>query len=108
MRDLLLLLPMAACHAPAVLAPEGAVNEVSTWSIYDGDMLILSVRNEPGAITSTAPPPPGMQPLMHPFLSAAAQEAGHESQLKDLLDVSTSTDDFLARLKAAGFRVERE
>lgn len=81
------------------------MNEVNAWSIYDGEMLILSVRDEPGAITSTAPLPRGMQPVRHPFLSAAAREAGHESQLKQILDASTDTADFLARLKAAGLRV---
>lgn len=81
------------------------MNAVAAWSIYDGETLILTVRDEPGAITSTAPPPRGMQPVVHPFLSAAAREAGHESQLKQILDASASTADFLARLKAAGFRV---
>lgn len=81
------------------------MNEVSAWSIYDGEILILTVRDEPGVITSTAPLPRGVQPLRHPFLSAAAREAGHESQLKQILDAATDTEDFLARLKAAGFRV---
>jgi len=90
-----------ACHRP----PEAPVPVVPAWSVYDGSVLILTIVGEPGPITSTAAPPPGGRPVLNPFLSAAAQDADHEDQLGRLLQASTSLDDFLARLRAAGFRV---
>lgn len=106
------LLLLAACH-PAGLAPtespvsDAPVPVVPVWEIYDGSDCVLTVRGEPGAITSTAPPPPGGAVTTHPFLSAAAHDAGYEAQLRGILDASVSVEDFLARLQAAGFRVER-
>jgi hypothetical protein len=103
MRDpLAAFLLLAACHPTGVV-----VTEVPMWEIYDGDDCILTVRGEPGPITSTAPPPPDGRVTTHPFLSAAAHDAGYEAQLKGILDASSSVSDFLARLRAAGFRVER-
>ena len=96
---------LLACHLASAPYNEAPLTPVPAWSIYDGSVLVLTVRGEPGAITSTAPPPRGMQPVLHPFLSAAAREAGHESQLKEILDASVSTEDFLDTLRAAGFRV---
>jgi hypothetical protein len=114
MRELFAVLVLG-CR-PAAVVPSPAIPEeppvspapatVPTWSVYDGDTLILTIRGEPGPITSTAMLPPGVRPVTHPFLSAAAREAGHESQLRGILDASSSLDDFLARLRAAGFRVE--
>lgn len=75
------------------------------WSVFDGAELILTLTDEPGPIRSTARLPPGVRPVLHPFLSASAREAGHEHQLKALLDASTSVDDYLSRLVAAGFGV---
>lgn len=77
------------------------------WSIYDGADLILTLTDEPGPITSTARLPPGSAPVTHPFLSAAARDAGYENQLKVLLDQSSSVGDYLTRLQGAGFRVEQ-
>jgi hypothetical protein len=114
MRELLVVVALG-CQPAAVVPPPAIPEElpvtpapatVPTWSVYDGEMLILTFRGEPGPITSTAMLPPGVRPVTHPFLSAAAREAGHESQLRELLDASTSVEDFLARLRAAGFRVE--
>ncbi len=93
-----------ACHRP----PEAPLPDVPSWSVYDGSVLILTVVGEPGPITSTAPPPPDGRLVTHPFLSAAARDAAHEDQLGRLLRASTSMEDFLARLKAAGFRVVAE
>lgn len=77
------------------------------WSIFDGADLVLTLTDEPGPITSTAPPPPGGRVVTHPFLSAAARDAGYENQLKALLDQSASVADYLARLQGAGFRVQQ-
>lgn len=105
MHDLLApYLLLAACHAPP--SPGAVVSEVPAYSVFDGADLILEIRGEPGPITSTAPPPPGGAVVTHPFLSAAARDAGYEAQLKGILDRSTSLDDFVARLRAEGYRVE--
>lgn len=84
------------------------MSPVARYSVYAGSELVLTLRAEPGPITSTAPPPPGGIPVTHPFLSAAARDASYEDQLGTILGASTSVDDFLARLTAAGFRVEAE
>lgn len=81
------------------------MTSVPEWSVYDGSTLILTIVGEPGPITSTAPPPPGFVPVQNPFLSAAARDADHEDQLGQLLGASSSLDDFLTRLRGAGFRV---
>lgn len=104
------LLLLVACHPAGHVvteAPVAPVTEVPVWEVYDGVDRILTVRGEPGPITSTAPPPPGGVVTTHPFLSAAALDAGYEAQLRTILDASGSVEDFLARLEAAGFRVER-
>ena len=106
------LLLLAACHPAGIAVSEppatGApVTVVGVWEVYDGTDCVLTVRGEPGPITSTAPPPPGGAVATHPFLSAAAHDAGYEAQLRAILDASVSVDDFLARLVAAGFRIER-
>ena len=79
---------------------------VRHWRVFDGDLPILDVSDEPGPLTSTAPPP--ATPVMHPFLTASALDAGHEDRLHTLLQASTSTDDFIAKLKAAGFVVKTD
>jgi hypothetical protein len=77
---------------------------VRHWRVYDGDLEILEVTDQPGPLTSTAPPPP--EPVMHPFLTASALDAGHEDQLRELLIAAKSTDEFITSLRRAGFRVE--
>lgn len=66
---------------------------------------VLDIVDEPGPLTSTALPPPGFDPPQHPFLSAAARDPEHEHELRDLLLAATSTDDFVDRLRRAGFEV---
>jgi hypothetical protein len=95
-----------ACHATA--PPEADVTAVPVWDVYRGPDRVLVVRGEPGPITSTAPPPADGRVATNPYLSAAALDASCEAELGGLLQQATSLDDFLARLRAAGFRVERE
>jgi hypothetical protein len=75
------------------------------WTVYDGSTLILEVSSVPGAIISTAAPPPGLKPVTHPFLSATARSAPHENRLRELLVASKDLGDFISRLRAAGFEV---
>jgi hypothetical protein len=78
------------------------------YRVYAGDRLALSITDEPGALVSSASPSarPG-EVQEHAFLTAAAHLAAIEGELRKLLDRSTSTADFLERLTAAGYRVER-
>lgn len=75
------------------------------WKVYDGELPILDVTDRPGPIISTAPPPPDGKPVMHPFLSATALDAGHEDRLRQILVASHDLDEFLRGLRAAGFKV---
>jgi hypothetical protein len=80
-----------------------------TWSVWDGDARILTIVGRPGPLISTAPPPPGPAAwVMHPFLSATAESALHEDRLRTLLEASTSIEDYLRRLRDAGFGVREE
>ncbi len=76
------------------------------WQVYDGDTLVLDVSSRPGAIRSTAHPPPGTPPVTSTFLSATARDASHENQLRDILVASHDLDGFLANLRAAGLTVK--
>lgn len=73
------------------------------WRVYDGDVEILEVLNQPGPLVSTASPAAFEH---HPFLSATALEASHEHHLRELLDASTSVDEYLHALTGAGYRVD--
>jgi hypothetical protein len=81
-----------------------------TVGVYSGDRRVLTIRDEPGALLSTAlpPPDPSWRPPQHPFLSGSAQDANSEHALAQLLAQATSFDDYLERLRDAGYRVEEE
>jgi hypothetical protein len=82
------------------------------WYVYDDAAKYLqgesvqAIRDTPGALTSTAPPPPGGKPVLHAFLSANAVSSNHEGKLRRLLDESTCLTDYLARIRKASLRVE--
>jgi hypothetical protein len=78
------------------------------YEVFSGDRLVLTVSDEPGVLVSAlAPPPPPDRPLpRHPFLSAVAHAPQLEGELRRLLDASSSTAEFLERLRNAGYRVE--
>ena len=80
--------------------------QTHAWKVYDRDELILDVSDKPGPIMSTAALPPGVSPKKHPFLSATAHSASHESKLRDLLEASKSVPDFLKHLADAGYSVK--
>jgi hypothetical protein len=93
--------------------------EVRHFAIYAGDRLALVVRDNPGTLRSTAGPapaagdpgPPGSPrtyrppPGAHPFIDAQAHDPAAECRLRELLDASSSFDDYLARLLDAGFDI---
>lgn len=79
------------------------------YTVYaDDDEKVLEVSDQPGPLVSVSapPPPPGQPPVTHPFLSASAYDPFREGAIRQILLQSTSFDDFLTRLKDAGYRVE--
>lgn len=75
------------------------------WTVYAGDLAVLSIRDQPGVLASTAPLDGG-EPVQHPFLSATALDAGHEDHLRQVLDGATDLDGFLRALALAGYTVQ--
>ena len=76
-----------------------------------GERLVLTARDTPGTLRSTAAPPPPppvgepWRPPSHPFIDAQAHDAASESRLRELLDESESFDDYLDRLRGDGFDI---
>jgi hypothetical protein len=86
---------------------ERALARPPRWNVYrDGD-LVLFVTGRPGPITGSATPPPDGRPGWHPFVTASAVSAFHEHELRTILEASQDVEDYLDRLRRAGFRVER-
>ncbi|MDP2307926.1 MAG: hypothetical protein Q8P18_18010 [Pseudomonadota bacterium] len=79
---------------------------MSAWLVWAEGDLVLTMIDGPGALTGTAPPPPDGAVTRHPFLSASAHDAGHESRLRTILDAASDPEDFRERLRASGYRVE--
>ncbi len=77
------------------------------YQVFWGDQLVLELVDEPGPLISkSAPPPlPGTELVLHPFLSGAAHVPEHEGSLREALQRSVSTDDYLTILRELGYRV---
>src|SRR5207237_2888492 len=52
------------------------------YDVFKGERLVLTVRNRPGPLVSTALAPPGRAPASHPFLSGAAHAPDEEPSLR--------------------------
>lgn len=68
---------------------------------------VLEMEDRPGFLVSTAPPPPD-GPVTHPWINAVALDMASEDELGTLLGESSYFDDYVARLRQAGFIVEVE
>lgn len=79
---------------------------MTTWAVYDGDQLVLTVTDAPGPLRSTAHLPPFATPAQHPFLTGTAHSASHEPALARALDRAASTAAFLDALRDQGLRIE--
>ena len=105
--------PAAACPAAA----RGNAPVTRSFDVYRDGRLVLSVRDEPGTLRSTAPPPPGAgpppppgtpPPNAHPFLDGQAHDAVSEDELGRLLAEADSFDAYLQALLAAGYDIAAE
>lgn len=76
------------------------------WYVYKGEREVLFITDQPGTLTSTAHPPPGYEPVRHPFLSASALAPEEEGNLRNILDQAKSLEEFLGLLEKNGYRVE--
>lgn len=78
--------------------------------VKDHDFAFLDAEDTPGFLVdaNAPPPPPGSAPAKHPFLTATCHGGRPElcSKARDLLVVSKSWEEFVTRLRAAGFVVE--
>jgi hypothetical protein len=85
-------------------------SHIKQYHVYWQDQLVLDVRDQPGMLISTSAPPPrpGQTPPAHPFLSGSAYVPEHEGKLRDALDASSSTVEFLERLRDLGYIVEED
>ncbi len=81
---------------------------LDTYVVYLDNRAVLRIVDRPGALTSTALPPPGAQPVRHPFLTASALDSAEEGRLSEILSTSKNTLEFLDHLRQAGYGVRRE
>lgn len=99
--------PSAAPPMPTAQNAAPPPGDGSRWEAKRGPAS-LSITNQPGIVvdTNAPPPPPGNPPAQHPFLGASCSgDALGCSEAGTLLRASTSTADFLDRLRKAGFQV---
>jgi hypothetical protein len=80
------------------------------YTVLADDVAVLQIVDEPGPLISTSAPPPlpGQEPPPHQFLTATALVATEEHRLRQILLESTSTDDYLERLRAGGYTVRTD
>jgi hypothetical protein len=73
-------------------------------------VVVLEITEGAGILvdTNAPPPPPGSSPARHPFLGAACGggKPATCSEARNLLLASRSYDEFLEKLRSAGFTVE--
>ena len=83
------------------------LRETRRFHVYKDRTHVLIVADQPGRLHSTAGPAPSGPPE-HPFLDGIALDALSEHELGSLLRDSTSFDDYLARLVAAGYDIRSD
>lgn len=91
----------AACGSLCAAQDGGAAYEV-----WKGGRLVLTFTDRPGVIGSTALLPPGAAPEGHSFITGDARAPEEEDNLRRVLDASKNVQDFIARLRQAGYVVK--
>lgn len=91
---------------PLVLGPGWSVHKyVPSYNVYKGDMLVATIKPEPGYITGTAAPAPGTKPQKHPFITASAFVPEEENNLRSFLDKAKNFNDYVSLLTESGYKV---
>jgi len=90
------------------VAMAGNMPEAAIYVVYKGERPVLKIIDRPGTLTSTALPPPGVLPPRHPFLTATALAPAEEGRLRQILEISVNTSDFLDKLRRAAYIVRRQ
>jgi len=110
--SLALALSLLLCSTVYVATFEGvpaqtpiAAQAYKSHNVWKGDRIVLTFEDRPGPITSTALPPPGSQPVLHPFLTANARAPEGEDNLARILTQSKDAQDFILRLRETGYRI---
>ena len=87
--------------SPEALQPGGSI-------LAEKGATRLQLRNQPGSLIdeNAPPPPPDAAQAPHPFVSGnCGGDALGCAEARQLLEQSSSTEDFVRRLRAAGFSV---
>lgn len=115
-RLLFLALLIVGCKGPDPTAPTEAATASSAAPspkkirVKDQGTAFLDAENTPGLLVdgNAPPPPPGSAPATHPFLSASCYGGKPAlcSKARELLLSSKSWDEFVDRLRGAGFEIE--
>lgn len=87
---------------------EKGVSGTQVWNVYKDDKKVLVLKNEPGYIVSIALPPPGQEPVKHPFLSGTSLDPLEENNYYMFLQKSKNFDEFVSLLRENGYAVEKE
>lgn len=107
--------PTTTATVPAPTATAGATSAPAAPTprkirVKDHELAFLDAEDTPGVLIdgNAPPPPPGVAPAKHPFLTASCYGGRPDlcSTARDLLLASKSWDEFVGRLRAAGFVVE--
>ena len=77
----------------------------TAYEVRKGERLVLTFTDRPGPVTSTALLPPGAAPVEQSFITADARAPEEEDKLRRILDGSKNVQDFIARLRQAGYVV---
>lgn len=78
---------------------------VRAYAVLKAGRVVLTIHNRPGQLLSTALLPAGSPPVEHRFLSATAYAPEEEDVLRSILEQSGSFDDFVSRLREAGYAI---
>lgn len=100
---LLILVGGLACRRQS--AGHGVQPKV--YEVTKAGRLVLTVKDAPGSLLSTASPDVEKPIPRHPFLSARAYSARDEEQIGRLLRQARDTQGFLALLRANGYQVRQ-
>ena len=76
-----------------------------SYNVFKGDTIVMWIEDAPGAVLSTAPPPPDDSLTIHPWLTGHAFAAEEEGQLGTLLRAANNFDEFVSLLKQAGYQL---